>query len=345
MASAEAPVSTGAQPVTAASAPETGPIVPQSQPAVWVSDTVVDRTGSLPTEEAPSAEVVSSPSSEQATPAPKEEPEPAKVEKETLPQPTKVALDEPEVERRVQSALTKARQKWEREQAEAEAKRQEQQREEAAAAAHTRAEAEEAELYQRWQQGDTEAESQLMAKYGDLLKNKYSEEQRKARELLQAQETTARRQLEEFGVQKWREHAQSFGADPDEDEFIGENSPKDMRALNALLLKRTKDEAIVAAMRENPQVTAWVEELKQQHQKELDAIKKEMETAIATGKQAAALDTQARLIGNGQIPDADVSTNAGGGPQTEIEKLRAFNDDPGNPVLYKWFTEVYNRKR
>jgi hypothetical protein len=90
-----------------------------------------------------------------------------------------------------------------------------------------------------------------------------------------------------------------------------------MRGINAALIMRTQDDAILDAARKNPAMQKWIKE------------------EVAKATQAAGARAMARALGAEEAPRADAAAQTGGRTITSDELDRALMQNPDDSELYK----------
>ena len=105
--------------------------------------------------------------------------------------------------------------------------------------------------WRRWQQGDPDAGREALEQIGRRL------EAESARAAAAPAIEAARQQAEQRAQAAiWGQHASSFGVAPDDKEV---RAAADFKALNAQLLRKAKDQAVLDAAWENPAVQRRVQ--------------------------------------------------------------------------------------
>ena len=180
-----------------------------------------------------------------------------------------------------------------------------------AAEARAAALAEERELIAKAEGGDLDAQEQL---YKKALEEAQARQKRE--ELDKAIEPERAAVQNDVRRALWEEYAKSFGIAPDDKDVLATPAEQGMRGLNAALIRRTTDEALLEAARENPAIKRW--------------LKEELEK----GGAAASAKATAKALGSDDAPRAEVASGTGK-VMTAEEIDRALMQNPDDPALYK----------
>jgi hypothetical protein len=172
--------------------------------------------------------------------------------------------------------------------------------------------AEEENLLERANYGDLEAQEILYQRALEETSRKV--ESRKTKAALEPERAAARNEIRR---QLWEEYSKSFGVEPDDKEILDLPAEAGMRGINAALIRRTSDSAIIEAAKQNPAMQKW--------------IKEEVEKA----SKAAGARAMARALGSEESPRADAAGATGGKAMTSDELDRALMQNPDDPELYK----------
>lgn len=171
---------------------------------------------------------------------------------------------------------------------------------------------EEEDLVTRANNGDLEAQERLYQRALDDASAKVNK--RKTQVALEPERSAARNEIRR---QLWEEYSNSFGVAPDDKEILELPAEAGMRGINAALIRRTSDEGILNAARQNPAIQKW--------------IKEEVEKA----SKAAGARAMARALGSDESPKADAAVSVGGKAITSDELDRALMQNPDDSELYK----------
>lgn len=177
-------------------------------------------------------------------------------------------------------------------------------------------------LYQRAQQGDAQAELELL----DLTKQELSTSygQRAVADQLKQAEDQAKARI-------WQAHAASFGLDPDDEEVAeAVRAAADFKALNTTVLKLAKDPDTLEAMWLHPAI-------QKRYQAALDKAVKEAKSAGFTGGQASMGATAPR-------PDLGGSSGSGGSLEDELAVARRLQANPHDAEALELWGKRYRKR-
>lgn len=182
----------------------------------------------------------------------------------------------------------------------------------AAEAARASSLAEERELIAKAEGGDLDAQESL---YKRALADAQARQKRD--ELDKAIEPERAAVQQDVRRALWEEYAKSFGIAPDDKDVLATPATQGMRGLNAALIRRTTDESLLEAVRENPAIKRW--------------LKEELEK----GGAAASARATAKALGSDDAPRAEVTGAGAGKVMTPDEIDRALMQNPDDQSLYK----------
>lgn len=173
-------------------------------------------------------------------------------------------------------------------------------------------EEEEFNLIERADSGDLEAQEAFYLKNLERAKEKLT--QKKTQAALEPERAAARNEIRR---QLWEEYSKSFGVEPDDKDVLSIPADQGMRGINAALIMRTQDDAILDAARKNPAMQKWIKE------------------EVAKATQAAGARAMARALGAEEAPRADAAAQTGGRTITSDELDKALMQNPDDSELYK----------
>lgn len=173
-------------------------------------------------------------------------------------------------------------------------------------------EEEEFDLVERADSGDLEAQEAFYLKNLERAKEKLT--QKKTHAALEPERAAARNEIRR---QLWEEYSKSFGVEPDDKDVLSIPADQGMRGINAALIMRTQDDAILDAARKNPAMQKWIKE------------------EVTKATQAAGARAMARALGAEEAPRADAAAQTGGRTITSDELDRALMQNPDDSELYK----------
>lgn len=173
-------------------------------------------------------------------------------------------------------------------------------------------EEEEFDLIERADSGDLEAQEAFYLKNFERAKERLT--QKKTQAALEPERAAARNEIRR---QLWEEYSKSFGVEPDDKDVLSIPADQGMRGINAALIMRTQDDAILDAARKNPAMQKWIKE------------------EVAKATQAAGARAMARALGAEEAPRADAAAQTGGRTITSDELDRALMQNPDDSELYK----------
>lgn len=173
-------------------------------------------------------------------------------------------------------------------------------------------EEEEFDLIERADSGDLEAQEAFYLKNLERAKERLT--QKKTQAALEPERAAARNEIRR---QLWEEYSKSFGVEPDDKDVLSIPADQGMRGINAALIMRTQDDAILDAARKNPAMQKWIKE------------------EVAKATQAAGARAMARALGAEEAPRADAAAQTGGRTITSDELDRALMQNPDDSELYK----------
>lgn len=173
-------------------------------------------------------------------------------------------------------------------------------------------EEEELDLIERADSGDLEAQEAFYLKNFERAKERLT--QKKTQAALEPERAAARNEIRR---QLWEEYSKSFGVEPDDKDVLSIPADQGMRGINAALIMRTQDDAILDAARKNPAMQKWIKE------------------EVAKATQAAGARAMARALGAEEAPRADAAAQTGGRTITSDELDKALMQNPDDSELYK----------